>query len=71
MSECSFDGDVTGEHQVGGVVGENSGIILNCENSGKINTVTIVPSSSGGLFAAGINLAQSQNKTDFIPKLEV
>ena len=67
MSECSFDGDVTGEHQVGGVVGENSGIILNCENSGKINTVTIVPSSSGGLFAAGINFDVSElSEDDFL-----
>ena len=66
VSACSFDGDVTGEHQVGGIAGENSGIVLNCENTGKINTVTVEP-SSGSLLTTGINFDISElSEDDFL-----
>ena len=38
---CSFSGSVTGEHYVGGVAGQNYGSIIQCENSGSINTTQV------------------------------
>ena len=41
-----FEGEVTGEHQAGGIAGENSGIVSECENKGSINTIPISTASS-------------------------
>lgn len=38
---CSFSGSVTGEHYVGGIAGQNYGSIVQCENSGSINTTEV------------------------------
>ena len=38
---CSFAGSVTGEHYVGGIAGQNYGSIVQCENSGSINTTEV------------------------------
>ena len=38
---CSFSGSVTGEHYVGGIAGQNYGSVVQCENSGSINTTAI------------------------------
>ena len=38
---CSFSGSVTGEHYVGGIAGQNYGSIIQCENSGSINTTEV------------------------------
>ena len=38
---CTFSGSVTGEHYVGGIAGQNYGSIVQCENSGSINTTEV------------------------------
>lgn len=38
---CTFSGSVTGEHYVGGIAGQNYGSIIQCENSGSINTTEV------------------------------
>lgn len=38
---CSFSGSVTGEHYVGGIAGQNLGSIIQCKNSGSINTTEV------------------------------
>lgn len=38
---CSCSGSVTGEHYVGGISGQNYGSIIQCENSGSINTTEV------------------------------
>ena len=38
---CTFSGAVTGEHSVGGIAGQNYGSIVQCENSGSINTTEV------------------------------
>ena len=38
---CSFSGSVTGEHYAGGIAGQNYGSIIQCENSGSINTTEV------------------------------
>ena len=38
---CSFSGSVTGEHYVGGIAGQNYGSVVQCENSGSINTTEV------------------------------
>ena len=38
---CAFSGSVTGEHYVGGIAGQNYGSIIQCENSGSINTTEV------------------------------
>ena len=43
LSDCSFGGSVTGEHQVGGIAGKNEGSLVNCRNSGAVNTVEVTP----------------------------
>ena len=41
LINCSFSGFVTGEHYVGGIAGQNYGSIVQCENSGSINTTEV------------------------------
>ena len=38
---CSFSGSVTGEHYAGGIAGQNLGTVIQCENSGSINTTEV------------------------------
>ena len=38
---CSFSGCVTAEHYAGGIAGQNYGAIIQCENSGSINTTVV------------------------------
>ena len=38
---CSFSGSVTGVHYVGGIAGQNFGSIIQCTNSGSINTTEV------------------------------
>ena len=38
---CTFSGSATGEHYVGGIAGQNYGSIIQCENSGSINTTEV------------------------------
>lgn len=38
---CRFQGTVTGEHYVGGVAGQNTGSLIQCANSGDINTTAV------------------------------
>ncbi len=38
---CTFSGSVTAEHYVGGIAGQNLGSIVQCENSGDINTAEV------------------------------
>lgn len=38
LINCSFGGTVSGEHYVGGIAGQNAGSLIQCENSGSINT---------------------------------
>lgn len=39
--QCRFQGIVTGEHYVGGIAGQNTGSLIQCENSGDINTTVV------------------------------
>lgn len=39
--QCRFQGVVTGEHYVGGIAGQNTGSLIQCENSGDINTTAV------------------------------
>lgn len=39
--QCRFQGVVTGEHYVGGIAGQNTGSLIQCENSGDINTTVV------------------------------
>lgn len=39
--QCRFQGVVTGEHYVGGIAGQNTGSMIQCENSGDINTTVV------------------------------
>ena len=41
LINCTFSGSVTGEHYVGGIAGQNYGSIIQCENSGSINTTEV------------------------------
>ena len=41
LINCAFSGFVTGEHYVGGIAGQNYGSIIQCENSGSINTTEV------------------------------
>lgn len=41
-----FSGSITAEHYVGGIAGQNLGGIVQCRNSGSINTTEVKPSSS-------------------------
>ncbi len=41
LINCSFSGSVTGEHYVGGIAGQNYGSIVQCANSGSINTTEV------------------------------
>ena len=38
---CTFSGSVAGEHYVGGIAGQNYGSIIQCGNSGSINTTEV------------------------------
>ena len=38
---CAFSGAVTGEHYAGGIAGQNLGAIIQCRNSGNINTTEV------------------------------
>ena len=41
LIHCSFSGSVTGEHYVGGIAGQNFGSIIQCGNSGAVNTTEV------------------------------
>lgn len=41
LINCRFQGVVTGEHYVGGVAGQNFGSLIQCENSGRVNTTEV------------------------------
>ena len=41
LINCTFSGSVTGEHYVGGIAGQNYGSIIQCKNSGSINTTEV------------------------------
>ena len=38
---CTFSGSVTGEHYVGGIAGRNLGSLIQCRNSGSVNTTEV------------------------------
>ena len=38
---CTFSGAVTGEHYAGGIAGQNYGAVIQCRNSGSINTTEV------------------------------
>ena len=38
---CMFSGAVTGEHYAGGIAGQNFGAVIQCRNSGSINTTEV------------------------------
>ncbi|MFR4088545.1 MAG: GLUG motif-containing protein [Dysosmobacter sp.] len=38
---CTFSGAVTGEHYTGGIAGQNYGAVIQCRNSGSINTTEV------------------------------
>lgn len=38
---CAFSGGVSGEHYVGGVAGQNLGSLVQCRNSGGVNTTEV------------------------------
>lgn len=69
IKNCAFNGTVTGEESVGGIVGNNTenGSIISCSTSGtirgKISTGGIAGNNSGTIIncknVAGINLTQS------------
>ena len=40
---CRFSGEISGEHRVGGIAGSAEGILLDCENTGKVNTTAVEP----------------------------
>lgn len=46
MINCQFQGTVTGEHYVGGVAGQNTGSLIQCENHGEINTTAVEVSAN-------------------------
>lgn len=46
MINCHFKGTVTGEHYVGGVAGQNTGSLIQCENNGDINTTVVEVSAN-------------------------
>ena len=52
-----FSGSVVGEHQVGGIAGLNDGTLTQCENSGAINTVEVIPASQPSRNLSGFSLS--------------
>ena len=38
VEDCRVSGSITGKHFIGGLVGNNAGVIRNCRNEAKINT---------------------------------
>lgn len=62
---CSTaSGDVTGEHQVGGIAGENAGVLLQCENTGSINTVPVEPASAPSFDISSLSAEDIVDITD-------
>lgn len=41
ITNSKFQGSVTGEHYVGGIAGQNTGSLIQCENSGDVNTTAV------------------------------
>lgn len=41
LINCTFQGALTGEHYAGGIAGWNAGSLIQCTNSGSINTTVI------------------------------
>ena len=72
IKDCTFGGSVTGEKNVGGIVGNNaeSGQVISCETLGKVHGMTatggIAGNNSGTLIKcennAGINLTQDNEE---------
>ena len=57
---CTFSGSVTGQHYVGGIAGQNFGSIIQCENSGSINTTEVeADPDPGDLNRDQINAAEN------------
>lgn len=46
ISECTVSGDIIGECRTGGIAGSNEGLISSCENSARVNTISLSPSLS-------------------------
>lgn len=41
LINCTYSGTLLGEHYVGGIVGKNEGSIIQCQNTGSINTTEV------------------------------
>lgn len=46
ISECTVSGEIIGEARTGGITGTNDGIISSCENTAKVNTISVTPALS-------------------------
>lgn len=50
---CTFSGAVTGEHYAGGIAGQNYGAVIQCRNSGSINTTEVDAELGSGCHQPG------------------
>lgn len=46
ISGCTVSGEIIGEARTGGIAGTNEGIIFSCENTARVNTISVTPSLS-------------------------
>ncbi|MBQ8414789.1 MAG: hypothetical protein IJX58_06070 [Clostridia bacterium] len=46
ISGCSVSGEIIGENRTGGIAGSNEGLISDCQNYAKINTISVTPTLS-------------------------
>lgn len=57
---CSFTGSVAAEHYAGGIAGQNYGAVIQCENSGSINTTVVdTPINLDDLNREQLNAAEN------------
>ena len=53
ISGCTVGGEIIGETRTGGIAGTNEGLISSCENTARVNTISVTP----GLSLNDINIS--------------
>lgn len=53
ISGCTVGGEIIGETRTGGIAGSNEGLISSCENTARVNTISVTP----GLSLNDINIS--------------
>lgn len=70
IQNCSFEGNIYGDYNVGGIVGQNGGQVINCSFDGEVTASESTCGGIAGLNQGAIRLCHSSGVIEAIGEIE-